>query len=226
MKTLAKEKKAILVASSSTRLWKEFRKALERSFVIYRSQERIDLEIKMARLKPLVGFIDLSIPGLHNLKNVFSLQRLSPSTKIVIIAQQPDEDEEILALKAGIRGYCNRQIDSTLIRRAVLMVQKGKIWVRRGIITRLVEELRSRHPRKRSFDPIKRLTQRQFEVASLISDAASNKEIAGLLSISEAAVKSHLTVIFRKLKISGRVELATLFMEKHRKLNGAITSKD
>jgi two-component system, NarL family, nitrate/nitrite response regulator NarL len=200
----------VLVATSNARLWKEFREGLARSYAIDRAQERLDLEIKIAKMRPAIGFIDLSLPGLQNLKNVFAIQRLSRPTKIVIITERLDNDEEILALKAGMKGYCNRKIDSGLIRKAVQTVERGKIWVRRGVIPRLVEELRFRNKKRASSSPLKQLTDRQFEIACLIADAASNKEIAGMLHISEAAVKSHMSAIFRKLGISGRVELAVL----------------
>ena len=52
------------------------------------------------------------------------------------------------------------------------------------------------------------LTPRQREIARLISDGSSNKEIAARLNVAESTVKAHLTAIFRKLKVSDRLQLA------------------
>ncbi|GEM_PF-4381902 len=48
------------------------------------------------------------------------------------------------------------------------------------------------------------LTGREREVLSLVAEGCSNKAIAGQLGISERTVKSHLTYIMAKLRVSDR----------------------
>jgi two-component system NarL family response regulator len=50
------------------------------------------------------------------------------------------------------------------------------------------------------------LTPRQLEILSLIARARSNKEIAGLLGISERTVKFHVAALFKKLCAVSRTE--------------------
>ena len=52
------------------------------------------------------------------------------------------------------------------------------------------------------------LTLREREIAELIGNGESNKQIARQLSITERTVKAHLTGIFRKLGIADRLGLA------------------
>jgi DNA-binding NarL/FixJ family response regulator len=54
------------------------------------------------------------------------------------------------------------------------------------------------------------LTRRETEIVRLLSSRLSNKEIAGLLNISERTVKFHATNIYSKLKIHSRRELNAL----------------
>jgi two-component system, NarL family, nitrate/nitrite response regulator NarL len=56
-----------------------------------------------------------------------------------------------------------------------------------------------------------RLSAREQEVQRLVSQGLLNKEIADLLQISEAGVKSHITHILEKLKARNRVEIALIF---------------
>jgi DNA-binding NarL/FixJ family response regulator len=52
--------------------------------------------------------------------------------------------------------------------------------------------------------------QAKEQIADLVVEGVTNKEIAGRLNISEATVRSHLTGIFRRLHLSGRLKLALL----------------
>lgn len=56
-------------------------------------------------------------------------------------------------------------------------------------------------------DPLAPLTDRRLEVARLVSEGLSNAEIAAVLSITEAAVKKHLTRIFEATGCPNRAAL-------------------
>ncbi len=53
-----------------------------------------------------------------------------------------------------------------------------------------------------------RLTPRQLEVLSLIKQGHSNKQIARLLNMAEATVKTHCSAIFRELGVDNRTQAA------------------
>ncbi len=52
------------------------------------------------------------------------------------------------------------------------------------------------------------LTKRELEIAALVTDRKTNKEIAGELFLSGKTIESHLRNIFVKLGVSSRVEVA------------------
>jgi DNA-binding NarL/FixJ family response regulator len=52
------------------------------------------------------------------------------------------------------------------------------------------------------------LTERELEVAQLVVDRKTNREIAATLFLSQKTVEAHLHTIFRKVGVSSRVELA------------------
>jgi len=60
----------------------------------------------------------------------------------------------------------------------------------------------------------KGLTDREAEIARLISQGLTNREIAGKLYISEATVKKHITHILEKLDLEGREALVTLIQQE------------
>jgi DNA-binding NarL/FixJ family response regulator len=52
------------------------------------------------------------------------------------------------------------------------------------------------------------LTDREREVAVAVGSGASNAEVAALLFMSEATVKSHVSRLFTKLNVANRVHIA------------------
>ena len=55
---------------------------------------------------------------------------------------------------------------------------------------------------------IKLLTQREIDVARLVAQGKSNKDICNILFLTEGTVKNYLTKIFEKLELTSRTELA------------------
>jgi DNA-binding CsgD family transcriptional regulator len=53
------------------------------------------------------------------------------------------------------------------------------------------------------------LTNREWEIAGLVSEGLSNREIAGRLVISKRTVDAHIEHIYGKLGVSSRVQLAS-----------------
>ena len=65
-------------------------------------------------------------------------------------------------------------------------------------------------------DQIKKLTGREMEIIHLAVQGLKNKEIAEEQKVAEITIKKAMSTIYRKLNISGRPELLTIFgEEKH-----------
>jgi two-component system nitrate/nitrite response regulator NarL len=168
----------------------------------------------MTGLGPDVLLFDLSLFRPEGVEALPALLKLSPTTRVVLLTGHANDREGITALKAGVRGYCHREIASSLVGKVLDVVLKGDVWVGRMLVPRLMEELRSLTEREVAGphgDPdgrLERLTRREREIARLVGDGASNKEIAKQLSISDRTVKAHITTIFQKLGFSDRLRLA------------------
>ena len=60
---------------------------------------------------------------------------------------------------------------------------------------------------------IDKLTNREVDIASLVSRGLSNKEISSQLFLTEGTVKNYVTKILDKLNLKSRVELTLFFQE-------------
>ena len=61
-------------------------------------------------------------------------------------------------------------------------------------------------------DPLAQLTLTEQQVAGLVADGASNREIAQRLHLSVKTVEGTLTRIYRKSGVRSRTQLATLVL--------------
>lgn len=209
----------ILIASPTEGVRKRWRRVLRRRFAIHEVAQRTALERSMASLKPAILLLDLALRRLHGLRDLPAIQRLSPRSKIVLLTRTPSDREGLSVLKAGAKGYCDRAIAPSLLRKAVERIRKGEIWIGRKVISDFIEELasltyrREKDPPSKPYGPLDRLTSRERDVAHLMGSGARNKEIASALKVTEKTVKAHVTSIFRKLGLSNRTQLVLVVAE-------------
>jgi two-component system, NarL family, nitrate/nitrite response regulator NarL len=64
------------------------------------------------------------------------------------------------------------------------------------------------------FPQPERLTSRQTQIAMLISEGLSNKEVGQRLNLSEGTIKLHLHNIYTKLRLRNRTALSVFAVQK------------
>ena len=204
----------ILIASSITTVRRRWRQALQGLYPLHEVADLVALTQAIVHYKPVALLLDLDLPGLHRTQGLAALRKPHPATHILVFSEILDEDEELRALKLGVKGYCAKTMEPDLLVKAVELVQKGEIRVRRDLIPRLIAELSSlKAPTGEPFTDqndhhLDALSPREQEIARLVAAGANNKHIAAQLDITERTVKAHLSAVFRKLEVPDRLKLA------------------
>ncbi len=116
----------------------------------------------------------------------------------------------VQALQAGASGYLLKDTPSDQIASAIRTVYGGNTLLSPAAIAKIVGQLNSGRAVSRQLDLKKVLTNRELEVLKLIGEGKNNKEIAGLLNITEGTVKNHITHIFAQIGARDRVEAAII----------------
>ncbi len=68
------------------------------------------------------------------------------------------------------------------------------------------------------------LTKRELEIAGLVTDRMTNREIAAALFLSDKTIESHIRNIFHKLGVSSRVEVARAIERDRRAGDGSLNA--
>jgi DNA-binding NarL/FixJ family response regulator len=141
------------------------------------------------------------------------LRKAVPSGRFFLLSNQPNEEEGLAFLKAGIAGYGNTYISPGRIAEAVRIIAGGGVWLGQQVIQRLILETAARAKEQAAPDDAKKLaglTKMERKVAELVAQGETNLEIAANLKITERTVKAHLTSVYEKTKTGNRLSLALL----------------
>lgn len=113
-----------------------------------------------------------------------------------------------LAAARGAMATLRRSADPEDLFRAVRAVAAGHAWYDPTTAGAMLAVASGNGERGAPF------SSRELEVAALIAEGQSNKEIAATLGISEPTVKKHVGHILEKLGLSDRLQ-AGLFLARH-----------
>ncbi|MEJ8649191.1 response regulator transcription factor [Streptomyces sp. MS1.AVA.3] len=149
-----------------------------------------------ARLDPDVVLMDLRMPGGGGVAAITELARRASRCKVLVLTTYDTDSDTLPAIEAGATGYLLKDTPREELFTAVRAAAEGRTVLSPAIASRLVSRVRSP-----GNEP---LSAREREVLALVAKGTSNREIAAVLFISEATVKTHLTHIYGKLGAKDR----------------------
>ncbi|HVV07785.1 response regulator transcription factor [Amycolatopsis sp.] len=158
-------------------------------------------------LRPDVVLMDLRMPRCDGIEATRRLGARAPEVRVVALTTYADDRSVLDALRAGARGYLTKDAGAEDIRRALEQVTRGQAAVDPAVQHHLIAALAGAAPAAER--PPDGLTRREAEVLGHIANGLSNNEIAQLLTVSEATVKSHVNRIFGKIGARDRAQAVT-----------------
>lgn len=163
--------------------------------------ERPDVALINAHLLdgPLTGYLVLQ-----------QLHLVSQKTAAVMMIPECDRDMVVDAFRGGARGVFWRFHSVKLLSKCVRAVHKGQIWATNQKLEYLLEFLMQVKP-LRQVKPgagMGRLTPCEAKVVRLLAEGMSTREISQTLNVTEHTIRNYLSMIYDKVGVSSRVELA------------------
>ncbi|MCK2215199.1 response regulator transcription factor [Actinomadura sp. ATCC 31491] len=170
--------------------------------------------VDLARqLQPDVALVDIRMPLMDGLE-VTRLLAATPSghgltqaTRVVVVTTFDLDEYVYTALRHGASGFLLKRAGPALFVEAVRAAMAGDSLISPSITVRLLRHI-SRPRRPRPPSPLEPLTERETEIAGLVSEGKTNADIAAELFISPGTVKTHVASVQRKLGVRNRVGIA------------------
>ena len=165
--------------------------------------------VDLARLlQPDVILMDMIMPELDGPEAIALIRQENPTARILVLTSFGDSKQVSAAIAAGALGYLLKDSSPDDLIHAIHSVYQGKLVLPQDLALKLVQ------PRSAAaaVDP---LTERETDVLRLLAQGQSNQEIAAGLNISANTVRSHVSIILMKLKVSNRTQAVLVAQEHH-----------
>jgi len=161
-----------------------------------------------------VILLDLDLGGEDTGASLASLRRRGPG-RVLVLTGADDLAQHRDAMVKGARGVIHKSEAAETILRAIEKVNDGEVWLHRALLGDVLGLLTDGSPTaaSRPADPdaqrIASLTPREREIVVTMVRSAGAKQIsvADELHMSEHTLRNHLTTIYSKLGVHGRLEL-------------------
>lgn len=207
----------VLVVDDQELVRAGFRLILERSgFDVVGEAEDGLVAIEAAvRLRPDVVLMDVRMPRLDGIEATRRiLAAVDPAPRVLALTTFDLDEYAYGAIRAGASGFLLKDVSPTGLAHAVRVVAAGESMLAPSVVARMIDAYVARPQRDAPLPPaLAALTERETEVARLVSKGLPNSEIAGRLYLSEATVKTYVSRLLAKLGLRDRVQIAVLAYE-------------
>ena len=165
---------------------------------------------------PGLLIVDLYLPGMHGLEVVREVRAKLPNTRILVLTGHPDGDLPARLISQGVHGFVDKTAPINYILQAIESIVAGGMFFAAHIPPRQmvpspdqpkVEPLVKEGPPTTSMNAVETLSARELEVARLVAEGFSSKEIADRLDLSVRTVEKHRANIMDKINVK---EVASL----------------
>lgn len=158
------------------------------------------------RVRPDVVLMDLRMPEVDGVAATARIRKQHLTVHVLVLTTYDTDADILKAIEAGATGYLLKDATREELFRAVRAAATGASVLAPAVAARLIDRLRA--PGQEA------LSAREIEILDHVARGRTNKEIAAVLFISEATVKTHLLHIFAKLDVQDRTQAVTVALDR------------
>nr|WP_233008372.1 two-component system response regulator NarL [Rheinheimera faecalis] len=160
----------------------------------------------VSETEPDLIILDLNMQGMDGLETLKRFRDEGITSRIVMLTVSDNNEDVVKAISQGADGYLLKDSDPDELLEQIKKAASGKMVLSDAVNAALAAAIR--RPAEKPAADINSLTNREYEILSLIAKGRSNKLIARELDISDGTVKVHVKHLLKKLNLRSRVEAA------------------
>jgi DNA-binding NarL/FixJ family response regulator len=162
---------------------------------------------------PDLILLDIRMPGMDGVETAKHIKQTYPEIKILMLTTFNDEEYLIEALANGANGYVLKDIEIEKLVEAIEDAVNGKMVLPPLVAAKLAEGLHKIVPRKPSA-ALAELSEREREIAAMLTQGFTNHQIALALCISAGTVRNYISTIYSKIGVNDRANAVLYFKDQ------------
>ncbi len=166
---------------------------------------------EVRKFRPDLLLLDWKLSSSHPFDIIRDVRKIHPQTRAVLLSEATTDEEIIAAIQNGVRVVLPKEASPETLISALHKAYRDETFLQGRPRAPGADSIRAAPPQEAE----ESLTAREMEIITLIAQGFPNKEIAAHLYLSEQTIKNKLRIVFDKLGVSDRLELA-LYAIHHR----------
>lgn len=158
-----------------------------------------------------VLLLDIALPGRDGLDVLKQLHQEFPKLPVLIVSTYPEKQYALRCLRLGASGYLNKGVDPAELIAAIRKVAQGGMFVSPTVAETLANAMR----KDSGQPPHELLSEREYQVFTLIAGGKTLTEIAAQLSLSLNTVSTYRARVMEKIDTHNDVETALYAVRHH-----------
>lgn len=163
---------------------------------------------------PDVVLMDIRMPNMNGVIATQEIKRRLPDVKVLILTTFDDSDYILNAINNGASGYLLKDTSSAALIDAIKNAYEGDTILPAKIAKRIADAARmvssDREIKlKRAFG----LSDREVEIAIMIYEGFTNKQIASALKLTDGTARNYISSIYEKMGASSRTDAVEVMKE-------------
>jgi len=160
----------------------------------------------MAKNKPEVAIVDISLKQGSGIELIKSIKALRPPVAVIVLSMHDENLYAERALRAGARGYIMKRETAKKVIAAIRQVMEGKSYLSERMTALFAEKFLDGGALSAT-PSIGQLSNRELEVFELLGQGRETRQIAEALHVSMKTVQAFCARIKEKLKLGSATEL-------------------
>ena len=156
-----------------------------------------------------VLLLDMSMPGKSGVELIKQVKSEKPKLRILVLTMHEEHQYAVRAIRAGASGYLTKEGASSQLVTALRKVASGGAY----ISAEVAEQLALNAMPDASGPLHERLSDREFQVFTMIAQGKSVSEIAERLNLSVKTVSTHKANLLQKMNMTTQGELIRYALE-------------
>ena len=161
--------------------------------------------------------MDIRMPVMNGVISTQQIKRLHPDIKVLVLTTFDDSVYILGAINNGASGYLLKDTSASVLIDSIKNAYKGDTILPAKIARHIADAARmGGNDRELKLKRAFSLSDRETEIALMLCDGFTNKQIAAALKLSDGTARNYISSIYEKTGADGRASAIAALREAAR----------